>query len=167
MFKTGDKLIYGSLGVVELTDIREEEVGGVRRKYFVLSPLGAPASSLTFVPCDNEKLVSTMRPLLTKEEIDEIIKSAKSTPDEEWIEDNRARSERFKKIISSGDRAEIITMIKAIYTEGKRRSSDGKKNYLADENVMKRAERLVYSEFAAVLGIAEEDVPRYIMECGN
>ncbi|MBQ7363403.1 MAG: hypothetical protein IJW48_03015 [Clostridia bacterium] len=163
MFKIGDKLIYGSAGVMELVDIREECVMNEKRKYYVLAEEGAPVSSRTYVPMDNERLTSQMRPLLTRDEIDAIIKEAKSAPDGEWIEDNRARSERFRKIISSGDRAEIIGMIKSIYTEGKRRGRDGKKNYLSDENAMKRAEKLVYSEFAAVLGIKEEDVPGYIM----
>ena len=136
-------------------------------KYYVLLPLGAPPSSLTVVPMDNEKLTAGMRPLLTKTEIDSIIKAAKDMPDSEWIEDSRARSERFRKIIASGDRTEIIAMINAIYKEGKRRSCDGKKNYLQDENVMKRAEKLVYSEFSAVLGIPEEEVVEMVAKAAE
>lgn len=163
MLKIGEKYVYGSSGVVELMDICEMTSLGVTREYYVFKPRGASATSLTYLPTDSEKLLSEIRPLLTKKEVLSIIKEAKSKPDAEWIEDNRTRNERFKKIISSGDRTEIIGMINMIYKEGKRRGEDGKKNYLADENAMRKAERLVYSEFAEVLGISECEVPDFIM----
>ena len=54
----------------------------------------------------------------------------------EWIEDNRARSESYKKILSSSDRALMIAMIETVYRTGLRREEEGKKNYIADENIM-------------------------------
>ena len=107
-----------------VVDIREEAIAGEKRKYYVLRADGAPSSSLTFVPVDNEKLTSQMRRLLSREEIEAIIDEARSRPDEEWIADNRQRSERFKHIIESGDRAGMISMIGAIYKNGEAREAD-------------------------------------------
>jgi RNA polymerase-interacting CarD/CdnL/TRCF family regulator len=64
MHKIGDKIIYGANGVMTIVDIREESVGDVSRSYYVLLPATGRASSLTFVPTDNEKLTSAMRPML-------------------------------------------------------------------------------------------------------
>ena len=69
MHKIGDKIMYGAGGVMTIVDIREESILDISRSYYVLRPTLSKTESLTFVPADNEKLVSAMRPLLTKEEI--------------------------------------------------------------------------------------------------
>ena len=162
MHNIGDKIIYGSNGVMTIVDIREEAFGDVNHKYFVLHPVGVRSESLTFVPTDNERLVSMIRPLLTREQILDLLHSVKDMPECEWIKDNRARSEYFKNIMDSGDRAKMISMIRAIYNTGLRRIEEGKKNFLADENAMHKAENLLYSEFSIVLGIPEEEVPAFV-----
>ena len=166
MHNVGEKVVYSSNGVMEIVDIREELVLDAPKKYYVLCAYGAQSASQTasqtFVPVDNEKLVSKMRPLLTREEVMEIIGSLDSIPAAEWIRDNRARSESFKVTIEEGDRVKMISMIKLINKTAERRAEEGKKNYLADENAMQRAEKLLYSEFATVLGIDESDIPDFI-----
>lgn len=164
MHKIGEKVVYGSCGIMRITDIREETVGGVTRKYYVMRDVGEGSSSQTFVPVDNEKLVSTIRPLLTKDEVMDIISRVKSIPETEWKKDNRVRSEQFRNIIESGDREGMVSLIKAIYSNGKKRSESGKKNYLADENFMRKAEHLLYSEFSEVLDIPENEVQTFIAE---
>ena len=56
----------------------------------------------------------------------------------------------------------MLSMIDSVYKTGIRREEEGKKNYIADENSMKRAEKLINTEFALVLGIPESDVPEFI-----
>jgi len=162
MHSIGEKIVYGSSGIMQIVDVREELVGDVKRKYYVLCELNSTSSSQTFVPVENKKLVDAMRPLLTKEEIMDIISRIKDIPEVEWQRDNRIRSERFRSIIESGDREGIIALIKTVYENGKRRSEEGKKNYLADENFMRKAQKLLYSEFSIVLGIPESEVESFI-----
>ncbi len=164
MHNIGDNVVYGSCGVMRIVDVREETIGEVSRKYYVLKAPAENNSSLTFVPVDNEVLVAAMRPLLSKEEALAVIDSIDEVSPIEWIADNRARSEQFRRIVESGDRIGIIGMIKSIYATGVRRNEEGKKNYLADEAAMKKAEHVLYSEFSAVLGIAQEDVAAFISE---
>ena len=162
MHKIGEKIVYGSHGVMEIIDIKEELVGDVSRKYYVLRELDSVYLSQTYVPVDNEKLVCAMRPLLTKAEIMEIISKISTLPEVEWQRDNRLRSEKFRSIIESGDREGMLALIKTVYENGKRRNEAGKKNYLTDESFMHKAEKLVFSEFATVLGINVSDVPSFI-----
>ena len=162
MHKIGEKIMYGAGGVMTIVDIREESIGDVCRSYYILRPTLARAESFTYVPVDNEKLVSSMRPLLTEAEIISLLRSAKDMPPLDWVNENRARQEYFKKIMESGDRAKLISMIRAIDENGLRREAEGKKNFLSDENARAKAEKLLFSEFSVVLGIPEEDVPAFV-----
>lgn len=162
MHKIGDKIMYGAGGVMTIVDIREESIGDISRSYYILRPTTARSESFTFVPVDNERLVSAMRPLLTKDEIISLLRSAKDAPPLDWVNENRARQEHFKKIMESGDRAKMIAMIRAIDENGMRREAEGKKNFLSDENARAKAEKLLHSEFSVVLGIPEEEVPAFV-----
>ncbi len=164
MHKIGDNLIYGAEGVMTVVDLREVTVDGVSRDYYVLKDYAGKSDSETFVPTDSAELVSKMRPLLTKKEIISVIKEAASLPDMKWERDGKTRSQRFREVIDSGDRAAMIAMIRSICLAGVERAEQGKKNYLSDENAMRRAERLLHAEFSAVLGIPEESVPTFIEE---
>ena len=164
MPKIGEKVVYSSYGVMEVVDIREETFIDTAQCYYVLSPSGAQAGSMTFVPVNNAQLVAKMKPLLSENEIYSIIKNLESIPEAEWIPDNRARNESFKATIEEGDRIKMISMIKLIRKTGERRAGEGKKNYLADESAMQKAEKLLYSEIATVFGIDESSVPEFIEE---
>ena len=164
MHTRGDKIIYGGNGVMEIVDVRDEIIGDVSKKYYVLRDLKSASVSQTFVPVDNDKLVASMRPLLTKKEAMEMISRIKSIPEAEWKKDNRIRSENFRHIIESGDREGMISVIKAVYENGVKRHGEGKKNYLADENIMRKAEKVIYSELSIVLGIPENEVANFISE---
>lgn len=161
MFKIGEKISYGMHGVMEIVDIRQEDATPGSPTYYVLSAQGE-GTSLTFVPVDSEMLVSQMHRLPSKEEVFELLRKAKSSSPIAWIDDNRKRTEYFKKIIRSADKCAIISMINAIYLAGLERQKEGKKNYLSDENLMHKAEKLINSELSAVLGIPEDSVPRFI-----
>ena len=162
MYGIGDKVVYGALGVMQIVDIVDQTFGDVTKKYYVMREYTAQTSSLTYVPLDNEQLTSQMKPLLTKDEIIDVIKQSKTSPPLDWIEENRARSEFYKSILYTSDRVKLLLMIDAVYRTGIRREAEGKKNFIADETSQRRAEKLIATEFALVLGIPEADVPEFI-----
>ncbi len=55
-----------------------------------------------------------MRKVLTREEIDELIRKM---PDENniWIEDEAERKEGYRRILRSGNRMELVMLIKTLY----------------------------------------------------
>lgn len=162
MLKIGDNVLYGASGVMTITDIREETVGDTLRSYYVLRPTLSRLESLTFVPTDNERLVSYMRPLMNGEELLALLRSADKVEPLDWIPENRARQEYFKRVMESGDRRNIIAMINTIDECGRRREAEGKKNFISDENLRHKAIKLLYSELAVTLGVAEETVPTLV-----
>lgn len=164
MFKVGETVVYGSVGVMNIVDIREERIGGASHTYYVMKEIGSASGGSTFVPCDNEKLVASIRHLISREEALALIAEMGDIAEAEWFEDNRKRAELFKNVMMNGDRRELVAMLKAIYESGKRRGAIGKKNYLSDDLVMHKAEKLLYSELSVVLGIPESEIPAFIAE---
>ena len=158
MFKIGDNVIYGGNGVMTVVDVRDEIFGDAVRRYYVLHPYGSSAESLYFVPMDNERLVSLMSPLLSRDEYIAVFRSVNELPDCEWGKDGRSRSEIFKGILDSCDRSSIIAMIRTIYKMGALRVEAGKKNYVSDENALRKAERILTTEISIVFGIDESEV---------
>ena len=162
MHKIGDKIMYGASGVMTIVDIREESIGDIPRSYYVLRPALIRSDSLTFVPTDSEKLTGAMRPLLTKEEALSLMRGAKNILPLQWINENRARQDYFKKIMESGDREKMLAMIFAIDENARRREAEGKKSFLSDEGARAKAEKLLHSELSVIFDIPEEEVGAFI-----
>ncbi len=164
MFSIGSHVIYRAEGVCVITDIREESFGaiGTKNMYYILSPLGDDRSVM-FVPVDNEKLCSMIRPLLSAEEIMTLTSELRHER-MEWIPDIRARNQRYREILSLGDRRDIIVLantVMAIKREGK--ESD-KRLTGTDENALCRAKQMLYDEFTATAKIrTEDDVLRLLL----
>lgn len=79
-----------------------------------------------------------------------------------WILDDNERKEHYRTILSSGNRLEILNMIRELYIHKQEQLKNGKKMHLSDEQLMKEAERLLYSEFSLVLNIRADEVPKFI-----
>ena len=147
MFQVNDMVLYGTNGVCKVVDID-------------LKPIYA-SNSTVFVPVNNEKLTSKMRYVLTKEEIDEKIRSI-SKEHEAWMDDERERKEHFKDMVSRADTFELIQLIEMLMEHRKKVMERGKKLHVADERMLQEAEKMICDEFSFVLGIPKEDVPSYI-----
>ena len=162
MFNVNDKILYGTHGICKITNITEQKFNGSANRYYILQPLHNPSSTI-YVPMDNEKLMSKMRRILTEEEIYKLIKAM---PDENTslIENKNERNERFRSILSSGDRTEIIKLIKVIYQHKEELKAIGKKLHASDEQFFKEAEKIIYDEFALVLNIRYEQVLPFIVD---
>ena len=157
MHKIGDNLLYGSNGVMCVVDIRDEQIGDTSRSYYVLRSAFGKSESLVFVPTDNDRLASLMHPILTSGEAEALLSLPIDTSVIEWNDNSRARTEYFKRIIESGDRARILAMIRGIHESGLRREMQGKKNFLSDETVRQKAEKLLASELSIVLALSEDE----------
>lgn len=158
MYNIGDNIIYGMGGVMTVVDIRREALTGEEKDYYLLCDYGRSGSSVTYVPMDNPKLIESMHRLLTRDEVKDAISRARALPDVEWIADSRQRTEVYRAIMRSADRPEILAMIRTIHNTGLARAAIGKKNFLADENVMLKAESILILEFSIALGLSQAEV---------
>lgn len=161
-FQIGKHVAYGTNGVCIIEDIKPMKfASGMKEKmYFILDPEGN-SSSKVFVPADNEKLVSRMRTVMTREEINDLLLGMKGK-ELEWEKDRRVRSERFHEILSQGVTQDMLLMIRCIYLKKRELAGTGKNLPTTDGNTLKTAERLVEEEFAYTLGIKTSEVGPYI-----
>ena len=162
MYKIGDNIVYGSNGVMTVVDIKNDDITGEVKTYYLLTEYGRPASSVTYVPMDNERLVSSMHLVLTAEEVESAFCEAQAMADIPWVAEGRARAEGYKSIVKRVNRAEMLSMIRTIHKTGLSRAALGKKNFIADENVMNRAEAILALEFSISLGISETEARELI-----
>jgi len=162
MFNIGDTVLYGTTGVCKIDSTVFREIGGTKKEYFVLRPL-AHDNATVFVPCDNPVLLDKMRRMLSRDEIESIINEVKASPDI-WEEDDVARRELYGEIIRSGDRKRVMLLIRSLYNVRLARQAEGKRLHLSDERYLSEAERLLYDEFSAVLGLNPSEVDPYIIE---
>ncbi len=164
MFMVNDTIVYGRTGicVIDAIEKKRYSVGDrVENSCYVLKPI-YDSTSTVFVPVDNERLTSMMRCVLTKQEIDLMLESVRDGG-EQWIDDRRERTEKFKEVLSKGIRSELLIMIKCIYEHKALLLKNGKKLCASDEGILKDAEREVSQEFAYSLGIGVDEVGNYIL----
>lgn len=160
MFSIGDKIQYSTTGICTIIDIEQKNLGSIVNDYYVLKP-NANEKARVYVPVNNQKLTLKMRKILTKQEILEIISSFSECPDI-WIENNDKRREAFTEIVSSGDRKQILVLIRSLYMHKNVQAALGRKFHISDEKIFKEAERVLYDELSYVLEIEPTEVADYI-----
>ncbi len=161
-FSKGQFVVYGTNGICVIEDITQMSfvTGEPKVPYYILKPAVANASTI-FVPVENEVLVSKMRVLMTKEEIDTLLLGMKDKS-VEWENDRRVRNDIFHDILAGGVTEDLLLMIRCIYVKKKELEEHNKKLSSADANMLKSAEKLIEEEFAHVLNIKTSEVAKYI-----
>ena len=160
MYGVGMFVIYGNEGVCEIKGIVQKEFRDKVLEYYVLNPVHNKNAEV-LVPKNNVSLVSKMRSVLSKEEIMAIIHQM---PKEEmiWIDNEDLRKEKYKAIISEGDRIQLVRLIKTLYLHKEKQKKSGRKLHIADERLLKDAEHMLYDEVAFVLDMTQSEVVPFI-----
>lgn len=156
--KIGTYVLYGKTGVCFV----KEQTAMSGAQYFVLQPVNDSRSSV-YVPCGNPDLVARMRPLLSREEIDDLLSDADDVK-MAWVDDRGERSMLYRAVTVGGDRRELIRLICCLMRKKQERMNLGKRLSSMDENALHECVRLIEEEFSLVLGIAGHEVGPYIQE---
>lgn len=158
-YSVGDKVVYGGTGIFSIESIEDISMNHYDRpqKYYVLKALFASQSQTAYVPVNNEKAVSRMKPVISKEEALELIDSLRNYSIE-WIDDRNERKRVYDDIILYGSRKEITDVISLILSYKASLNEAGKKLNMQDEKILLEAERRMNNEFAVALGITPDEV---------
>lgn len=105
-----------------------------------------------------------LRPLLTKEEIYQLIDEMAENQEQEWCSDSRERCGIFQGILRSDDYQKIIQMMCTLHHQQEHKRSTGHKLAAADEAAMHAAETRMYQEFGIVLNIQPDQVHHFILD---
>lgn len=160
MHSVKDTVLYAQHGVCVIEQICRRGFMGEMKDYYQLRPV-TETHATVFVPVDNPLSEKKMRPVLTKEQVLELIHSL-PTLETSWIENAVDRKRRCTDILRDCDRIELLHMIKSIYSRKNELEAAGRKLTASDERAMKEGERLVYDELAYVLEIDRDEVLPFI-----
>lgn len=162
MFKIGDYIVYGNIGVCKVEKIGTLDTDGVPkdRIYYTLSPYYTKGSTI-FTPADNKKVI--MRYVISKKEAMELIDHIKDI-DALWIEDEKSRTIQYKEALNKCDCIELVRIIKTIHSRKQLRIAEGKKVTMGDEKYYHMAEDSLYGELAIALNMEKEEAKDYVVQ---
>ena len=160
MYQIGDKVVYGVHGVCVVADLEQRVIDRKKRTYLALEPIGQDGSRY-LVPTHNETAMAKLRPMLSAQELEDLIKSDEVHADG-WIRDENQRKQTYRDLIGSGDRVKLMQMVATLYRHKAAQTAAGKKVHLCDDNFLRDAEKLLTGEFAIVLNMEPEQARSYI-----
>ena len=160
MFQVGDMVCYGTTGACQITSHEARRYGDNVQNCFVLKPVFDKSMTIC-VPDGNPVLMGRMHPVMTR---DEILALIRELPNEKVECDTNpdARKQYYNETLKNGDHRELLRMVKSIYNFKKKRHAMGKRLSGFDENAMREAENMLYTEFALVLDIQPKEVVPFI-----
>jgi len=155
MVKIGSQIVYRD-EVCTVTDI-VEKYRNDEDYYFLTSAHDASLHIKVPVTAANK----CMRPLISKTEIKALIRRI---PEIEIVPiDHWSRGVEYKELLSDGSHESIIRIIKTAYLRQQERSDNHQKPNENDKRYFRHAERLLYSEIAAALGLEYNEAKEYIV----
>lgn len=162
MFKKDELIMCGGHGVCRVVNVTGNPIDRLDkvRKYYVLEPVFEKGSTV-YTPVDNDKVI--MRKIMNKQEAEELVGRITSI-DTVWIQEEKSREQMYKEAIRTYDCHSLVQIIKTLYLRKQSRLQEGKKVLSSDEQYLRKAEELLYSEMSLALSIPKEEVETYIIE---
>ena len=161
MFQKGDYVVYGNLGVCQVEGVEERRFEGLdaAHLYYQLTPVYQ--GGVLYVPADNPRIA--LRAVISAEEANRLIDTIPSM-DSRAFHSRSAQelSAHYEEALKTHDCADLLQLIRSLYTKKSDLASQKRKFGRVDEHFMKCAEDSINGEFAVALGISREEVPGYI-----
>lgn len=160
MYKIGEFIVYGNEGVCEVEDISKINIPGTTtsKNYYTLKPMHE--NGKVFIPVDTNVF---MRPIVTPEEIKDIIEQIPAIDEEEYdVKNSRLLQEYYKKLLKTHQCIDLLTIIVSINDKKADLIKAGKKLGQIEDKFLKIAKNLIEDEFSIALGISKESVEEYI-----
>lgn len=153
--KIGDKIVYPMHGAGEITEIEENEVGGVKNSYYILRlPIG---DMKLMLPVDKVEEVG-LRDLITPAQLQEVIDVLQAETEQlqgSWNKRFHTNLERLK----SGDILEAAAVARNLTRQNnKRKVSSGEKKLLD------LSRQLLITELVYVCDKSPEEITTWIDE---
>ena len=163
MYQAGEYVVYGVQGVCRVLGTEKQLVNRKRIEYLVLEPL-ARGESKFFLPTQNPSAMGKLRPILTRQELDELMNSTQISGDC-WIAEENLRKQRYRDLLSAADRIMLMQMLRALYRYQEELIRNGKRIHQCDEYFLHDAEKLLCSEIGLVMELGTEEAKLYLRSC--
>lgn len=160
MYQVEDYVVYGSEGVCKIEAIEKLDLLGrnEEKDYYIMQPIYRNGTVYTPV---NTKVF--MRPIISEEAANELIDSIPDVQAETGGPTNASiLKDKYSKVLKGNDAEDLIHLIKSVAQKGRVAESKNKKMGQTDKTYMRKAEDLLYGEFAVALDIPRKEVHTYI-----
>lgn len=158
MFKQGEYVLYGTVGVCQIEGISKPDFAGNDKVYYSLVPKFDKDTKI-YIPVDSDKV--KMRGIMTREEAKCFIMALPTVESKRYASD-KERPQAYREALQSGNCLELASMIKEISEIEQSRRGKGKPLAIRERDGIKNARKLLFGELAAALNICPEEVPGYI-----
>lgn len=130
------------------------------QEYYVLESVNDIGLKITLPTSTN------LQKIMTKKEANDLLKKIKDIPlidlpSDKYIENT------YKELILSGNKEDLIKIIKTTYKRNNKRVKDKKKKSDRDEKYFNQAEKYLYTELSVVLNKSYKEIKDYITELIN
>lgn len=171
MFQVGDLIMYANTGVCRVEDIytaktaqRAETMLNLAKTeeqlYYKLVPVYS--REVIYIPVDAKVF---MRPIISREEANELIANIPNIEEEIFDCRNlKSLSDHYQSFLQTHRCEDLIHLIKSVWRKNQDMIRRGKRLGQTDQRYMKRAEELLYDEFASALDIPRDSVQDYIRQ---
>lgn len=156
MFEKGSNVMYKQ-DVCKIKDIRKNSFTNL--DCYILEPLFDPSLTIS-VPVDNKN--GSLRNLLTKKEVEELIKEI---PNIKVIDVNARNMEtEYRNLLHTGKHSDLIRIIKTTYLRNKQRQDNKRNIGEKDKEYFNKAEKYLYNELSVVLNMPYDETKEYITQ---
>ncbi len=162
-YRENDLVVYGTTGVCRVEGICRPNLTGADRdrEYYLLKPLHQ--DGIIYAPLENAKV--PMRPVISQAEVEDHIALIPTIRAEiRRAPTLQALAQDYQASVRTGDCRDLLELVMSIYAKRVQAESQKRRLGMVDERYMKQAERLLYGEFAVVLGIDYDAVQPYIRD---
>ncbi len=161
MYEIGTMVVYGNSGVCEVIGYDAPKIRGIdpKQKYYTLRPLYQ--SGTIYCPVDHPRVF--IRPVISRETAEHLINLIPEIDAEPFESSGmQETTEHYRSVISTHDCADLIELLKSIYSKKRKVEAKKRKFSQLDGRYMKLAEDLLYGEFAVALSLPRDSVHGYI-----
>lgn len=153
MYKKDDYVLY-QRKVCKVKEIKENYAKG--ESYYCLVPVIDPTLQI-HIPITTDKIKN----ILTKDEALALIAKLPSIEPLKTTDKNIERD--YKELLNTGNREDIVKIIKTAYLRNKKRIDEKKKIGSRDDEYFKTAEKYLYTELAVALGMTYDECQEFIV----
>ena len=160
MYKEDELVMYGSTGVCRVVKIgRPDFSESEERLYYFLEPLYQ--TGVIYAPVDSEAV--SMRPVISADEASAMLDRLDGIEAEPYRGHSMQQlSAHYQSIIDTHNCEELLAMAKSIYLKSQEAVRNNKHLGQIDKRYMKRAEDLLFGEFAVALHADKDEIQEYV-----
>ncbi len=162
MYQLGDKVIDKSGKIFEIVSLEDKDFGMGTETYFVLKPsfeYDFNPGYQAFIPVSRSEVL--LRPVMNKEEALALIDSFTSLETYPEVSP-RERKVYFTKVVSNGDRSDLLRVIKTLLEYREERLKLNKPFSDFDKRLLQSLMTLINNELSLALSIPVSEVAYFI-----